>query len=185
MAIIANEFAGPGTGKSTNAALLYAFLKMEGVNCELVREYVKDWAWEGRIVGAYDQFYFLGKQIRKESMLLKKVDVIITDSPVAMSSFYSAKFAPVLIAAGVDLAVRAYLDQLEADGHQVLNLWLNRTKAYNPAGRYQSEEEARQIDVEMRAFFERRGYHLREASTEAADTLALAKEIATKVRESK
>jgi ATP:corrinoid adenosyltransferase len=61
-------FAGPGAGKSTSAAYLYAHLKNRGVNSELVREYVKDRAWEERQIGTYDQIYFLGKQVRREAM---------------------------------------------------------------------------------------------------------------------
>ena len=34
---------------------------------ELAREYVKRWAWERRGISPYDQFYFLGKQIREET----------------------------------------------------------------------------------------------------------------------
>ena len=79
-------FAGPGAGKSTSSAYLFAKLKEAGINAELVREYVKDWAWESRPIGTFDQFYFLGKQIRRESMLMDKVDVAITDSPVWLCS---------------------------------------------------------------------------------------------------
>jgi tRNA uridine 5-carbamoylmethylation protein Kti12 len=82
---IINLYGGPGTGKSTSAAYLYYILKAEGHNVELVREYVKDWAWEGRQISTYDQIYFLGKQVRRESLLYGKVDWIITDSPVMMN----------------------------------------------------------------------------------------------------
>lgn len=42
-------------------------------NAELVREYVKDWAWEGRKINVNDQIYFLGKQVRRETMLYGKL----------------------------------------------------------------------------------------------------------------
>jgi hypothetical protein len=71
---IINLYGGPGTGKSTSAAFLYYLLKNDNVNAELVREYVKDWAWEKRSINTYDQLYLLGKQIRKESLLYGKTD---------------------------------------------------------------------------------------------------------------
>lgn len=82
--LVLNLFGGPGIGKSTSAAYIFYKLKSLGVNAELVREYVKDWAWDQRHINIWDQLYFLGKQIRRESMLYSKVDVIVTDAPVAL-----------------------------------------------------------------------------------------------------
>jgi len=48
MTRVINLLGGPGVGKSTAAAKLFAKYKDEGKSVELVREYVKDWAWEGR-----------------------------------------------------------------------------------------------------------------------------------------
>src|SRR5256885_11799690 len=87
-------YGGPGTGKSTSAALMYAMLKQKGVNSELVREYVKDWAWDDRKINTYDQLYLMGKQIRRESMLYGKVDAIVSDSPVMMGIYYSGRYSP-------------------------------------------------------------------------------------------
>jgi hypothetical protein len=143
---IINLYGGPGTGKSTSAAYMYAFLKDAGVNVELVREYVKDWAWEGRPVGTYDQLYLLGKQIKRESLLYGKVDVIVTDSPVLLGIYYSERYSPPAVADGVWHAARSFYRQGNVDGHTHHHVFLRRSKPYNPAGRYQTEEEARLID---------------------------------------
>lgn len=92
MNLVINLYGGPGTGKSTTAAWLFALLKARGINAEYVQEYVKQWAWEERQPVKYDQFYFFGKQSRKEYSLFKNVDVIITDSPVSLSSYYAKLF---------------------------------------------------------------------------------------------
>ncbi len=52
---IINLYGGPGAGKSTSAAYLYYLLKCQQENVELVREYVKKWAWENRPCGVYDE----------------------------------------------------------------------------------------------------------------------------------
>ena len=36
--------------------------------------------------------------------------------------------------------------------HSSKNIFLNRVKAYNHAGRFQSEQDASQVDVELRAY---------------------------------
>lgn len=150
MTVVINFYGGPGTGKSTSAAYTYALLKGRGDNAELVREYVKEWAWEGRRINAYDQLYFLGKQLRKESLLYGHVSHIVTDSPVLLGVFYARRYSPPAIARGVEAAAIAYYQQAAADGHHHYHVMLDRSKTYNPAGRYQSESEARALDGGIR-----------------------------------
>lgn len=154
MTLVVNLYGGPGTGKSTGAAYLFAKLKMSGVNAELVREYVKGWAWEGRKIGPLDQFYFFGKQLRAESQLHGKVDVIVTDSSVLIGAYYAQRYCSPLVANAVTAsAVRA---RSEAEHHDVryFDVWLTRSKPYNPAGRYETEAQAREVDATQRAFIE-------------------------------
>lgn len=148
---IINLYGGPGTGKSTSAAYLYYLLKIEHKNAELVREYVKDWAWEGRHISVNDQIYFLGKQSRRESMLYGKVDWVVTDSPVWMNSYYASHYCTDIIAHGVNMLVKAFYQQVKDEGHEHIHVFLKRTKPYMAEGRYQTEEEAKGIDVGVKA----------------------------------
>lgn len=148
--VVIDCYGGPGTGKSTSAAFLYYLLKKRGYNAELVREYVKDWAWEKRAIGDFDQFYFMGKQIRKESMLYGKVDFIVTDSPIAMNYYYAMKYTPEVMANAVRASVRAYYELAAKQGHVHIHAFLKREKAYNPSGRFQTEEQAKAMDGELR-----------------------------------
>ena len=165
MTKIINLYGGPGTGKSTSAAYMFAQLKNKGVNAELVREYVKDWAWEERQVGLFDQLYLMGKQVRKESMLLGKVDVIITDSPVWLAGYYASKYSPPVLAQGIEHAIRSYYSQSEIEGHEHHHVFLERTKKYDSRGRYQTEEQAKKIDKELSSFLSSRGIDLSSSGT--------------------
>ena len=149
MTKILNLYGGPGTGKSTSAAYIYWALKHADINAELVREYVKNWAWEGRKISKYDQMYFLGKQSRTESLLYGKVDYVVTDSPVLLSAYYAEHYKS-LVSTGVLEAVKGYYAQAAEDGHRHLHAFLTRTKKYSTAGRWQNEEEARKIDDGIR-----------------------------------
>jgi len=143
---IINLYGGPGTGKSTSAALLFYMLKSQGENSELVREYVKDWAWEGRKISVYDQLYFLGKQVRRESLLYGKVDYVVTDAPIMLGVYYAQQYTPVSVSEAVRTATLAFYRQAAEDGHRHVHVFLERSKAYNPSGRFQTELEARSID---------------------------------------
>jgi len=146
MTTVVNLYGGPGTGKSTRAASLYTDMKTAGINCELVREYVKDWAWEGKKIGKYDQLYFLAKQFKRESILYGKVDYVITDSPFLLSGFYAEHYLK------QDFITKAALDLrrlAEEEGVIFRDFSLKRYKEYNPNGRYESEEDAKKIDQLM------------------------------------
>jgi hypothetical protein len=154
---IINLYGGPGTGKSTSAAYLYYLLKSLGKNVELVREYVKDWAWEKRNISSYDQLYLFGKQSRRESMLYGRVEYIVTDSPVLQGLYYADKYCPTTIARGLENVTDAFYLQAMNDGHQHFHVFLNRSKEYNPEGRYQTLDQALEIDKGVKRLLDR-GY---------------------------
>lgn len=177
--LIVNLYGGPGTGKSTTAALIFAKLKQLGHNAELVREYVKEWAWENRHPGPFDQFYFFGKQSRKESLLYGKVDFIVTDSPVSLAAFYAQKFSCPTTANGIATVVDAFYTAGKAAGHRYMDVFLERTKAYNPKGRFQTEGEAVAMDNQMEQFLLDSGLPMWYCGTEEADINNLVVQIET------
>jgi hypothetical protein len=145
MTTIFNFYGGPGIGKSTCAAYFYYRLKIMGFNTELVREYAKNWAWENRRIRSYDQLYMLGKQARDETLLYDKADYLVTDSPVSLVIYYSRLHAP-LMAPGLESSIRHFYDQCRHDGHDHVHILLRRIYAYDQKGRFQNEEQSREVD---------------------------------------
>lgn len=159
--LVVNLYGGPGTGKSTTAAETFAKLKHNGVNAELSTEYAKDLVWEGRDYLLSDQIYIFAKQNRKLVRLYGKVDVVVTDSPLYLSYYYSRN-------QNILGLVRA-----ESEKADNLHIFLVRKKAYNPKGRYQSEEEARRIDEGIRKMLESESIPFSQivADHDAADSI--------------
>lgn len=147
-----NFFGGPGSGKSTTAAWLYSELKTRGLSIELVTEYVKIWAIRKEKPEVFDQILFLGEQMHSEYRFLKHgVERIVTDSPVFLSglyaSFYDTENRFRLQKSILDIAFE-YEAQFPS-----LNIFLNRKdREYKQEGRYQSLEEAIEIDTYIRNF---------------------------------
>lgn len=141
MAIVVNLFAGPGVGKSTNAAKIFAELKMKGVNCEMALEFAKDKVWEESFRTMDDQIYIFGKQFHRIWRLKDKVDVIICDSPLPNSIVYDKENSK----AFHELIMEQF------NKFQNLNFYLKRSAAYQAEGRLQSEEEAKKVDEVVRS----------------------------------
>ena len=159
--IVINLYGGPGTGKSTTAAEAFAKLKHMGINAELSTEYAKDVVWEGRDYLLSDQIYLFAKQNRKLARLYGKVDIIVTDSPLYLSYYYSKN--PHILG----------LIREESQRAENVHVFLIRKKAYNPKGRYQTEDEAKSIDKGIRDMPDAEGIKYREviADDKAADQI--------------
>lgn len=146
MTLVVNLFGGPGTGKSTTATETFAELKHRGVNCEYVGEYAKDVVWARTTATLDNQIYVFAKQHHRIFRLLGQVDVVITDCPLFLSLYYGSEKSEAF----------KNLVWEEFSGLENLNIFLKRVKPFNPAGRLQSEEEARQIDVSLRTMLNER-----------------------------
>ena len=132
--IVLNLFGGPGSGKSTGAAYVFALLKMAGVNAELVTEAAKDMTWEESFKNLTDQVFVFGKQAHRLFRCADKVQVIVTDSPIFLSTIYNKdnKIDNSLYNLVIDVMER----------YDNINILLNRVKPYNPIGRSQTAEES-------------------------------------------
>lgn len=136
---VVNLYGGPGTGKSTTAAGLFFLLKIQGVNCELSREFAKDLVW-GERTHLFDQQAFVyTEQARRLRELVGKVDIAVTDSPLLMSLVYGTP----------PRGLRELVRQ-ERDRYLEFDVLLYRVKDYQQAGRTQNEEEAVKVDDEVR-----------------------------------
>lgn len=152
-------YGGPGSGKSTVAAQFFALAKQNGINIELVREYIKNWVWEERKRRVGDQVYVLAKQARAEQICFPHVDMIVSDSPVYNSPIYEQLYdKPPFVCLPI-------IDKFTADarrhGFEYLHVYIERCKPYHQAGRYESEEKARYIDGYIKDFLKsvRLDYH--------------------------
>ena len=136
MSIVINLFAGPGVGKSTTAAKVFAELKMRGVNCEMALEFAKDKVWEESFKTMDDQIYIFGKQFHKIWRLKDKVDVIICDSPLPISIVYDRENSKTFH--------KFIMEQFNK--FQNKNYYIIRSTDYQESGRVQTKEEAEKID---------------------------------------
>jgi len=149
---VVNMFGGSSVGKSTNACRLFAMLKDEDVNVELVREFVKEAIWEGRMKVLGCQLKISGEQLYRQHILSGKVDIAITDSPILLGAIYESD--------------NKYLKDLlihEFNKFNNINILLQRVKPFNPHGRTEKcIEESIEYDKKIQKFLDNNNipYHI-------------------------
>ena len=140
-----NLFGGPGVGKSTLAAKVYAALRPQ-YNIELVREYIKSWAYAGRAADQFENIYIFSKQLAREHAFLKYGQHIVSDSPLVLNCIYSSMANSV-----IGPALHTLACEYERE-YPSLNFLIERTVPYKQEGRYQKEEETRALDAKIKGY---------------------------------
>ena len=151
--VVINLLGGPGVGKSTAAALIYGEMRRRKWNAELVREFVKEWAWEGRKPSTIGQSIIFGRQLERESLLYGKVDFIVTDSPLLLCAVYNDHYFGNKIMAPFILK---NLQDIKNMGVEQVNFLMTREAQFSSEGRFEDEETAKKIDDRIGNFLE---YH--------------------------
>ena len=137
--VVVNLLGEPGCGKSTAATYIFSMLKMLGINCEYVSEFVKDKVYEENETVPKYQEYVFGKQSFRLDRVKDKVDVIITDSPLILSALYNTD--EVLGEDFNKVVVRKF------NSFDNYNILLTRHHEYVEDGRFQNERQA----IDLRA----------------------------------
>jgi hypothetical protein len=142
---VINLFAGPGAGKSTVAAGLFYSLKKQHKSVELVTEYAKDLVYSDQVAFLQsNQEYVFAEQNRRQHVLIGKVDIAITDSPLLLSHIYANQYAKRLPKDRLD-SFLAHVNQV-FNSYTNINFFLQRPDTFQQAGRVQNLEESKDID---------------------------------------
>jgi len=142
---VINLFGGGGAGKSTTAAGLFHFMKLENIKVELVTEYAKELTYEGHKNILSDQLYVTAEQNRRLQRLKGQVDWVITDSPLLLGRVYAQYYK-------YDYR-ELYLSFVEDlfNSYHNENFFITRVKPYKTFGRNETEEQAKEIDECIKA----------------------------------
>lgn len=144
---VINLFAGPGAGKSTTRAGLFHIMKSKEFSVEEVQEYAKDVTWDETQILLADQLFVLANQNRRLTRLRGKVEVAVSDSPLLLTiNYVSPEYLPKNFN---NLTLELW------NTYNNFNFFIERTKKYNPVGRNQTEEEARDIDLDIKEMLHR------------------------------
>ena len=143
--IVINIAGGPGTGKTTVAAELFSKLKEKGFEVENVSEFAKELVWEGRNEAFDDRLYMHGEQNHRLMQMNGKLDYIITDSPLFLTSVYNNYYLK-------NRFPKSYNNMIDTVTSETFKLYnnkvylLDRNTNYKIVGRRENQKTALDID---------------------------------------
>lgn len=139
-----NLYGGPGCGKSTVAAMLFAALKIKGYNAEIVTEYAKELVYDGIDLSKPNQNIqnqIMLEQARRELVFQNKVEFLVCDSPLLLNACYN----------GSDWAITIAKDLLDKDNEY--HFYLTRGfEHFETLGRSHTKKQSEEIDSKMEDF---------------------------------
>lgn len=135
-----NLYAGPGVGKTTAMASVFAELKHMRINAEMAVEYSKELVWHH---ADFDQEQIFQVQARRMSVA-KHTDLVVTDGPLLQQMVYVD-----------DEALQRRIVAEYALYENIDILLIRSDMLYDPNGRYSDEATARVLDEEIEATLKR------------------------------
>lgn len=147
--LFVNLFSGPGAGKSTLASDIFTKLKKRNVTVEYVTEFAKDLTWKQDWQTLRDQLFVSATQRQRSLFLDGRVKVCVTDSPFILGCLYYSQEDMVEYNLFEDYMIHLFKKQNN------LNFILTRQYEYDPVGRNQTEEEAKELDRKIRGILYR------------------------------
>lgn len=173
--LVVNLIGGPGTGKSILAAEIFATLKRDGITCDVAWEYIKRKLRENALKVVQSQIYLFGKQQFQLFTMKDELEVIVTDAPLLLFSYYDKTRCP-------------YLKEMVINEYKKYNNLLyfierDLSVGYETEGRYQDLEGAKQVDIELKAFLDENNIQYQVIKGIGSDSLqTVVKDIKLKIQ---
>ena len=155
---IINVIGGPGVGKTTISALLFANLKLAGYVCEYVQEYAKKLVWTKDFDTLNNQYWVSREQFRLLNEINGHVDFIVTDGPLIHGIYYNKYNKD--NTSNVDKTEKFILESI-SKFHNI-NIVLERVnRDYEVEGRIETKEQAQDIDLILRHILRVNGFQFK------------------------
>jgi len=164
---IINLIGGPGIGKSTLSALIYAELKMHPNKyiVEYVQEYAKHLVWTKNFDVLNNQYYVTQYQYKLLKQMNGEVDFIVTDGPLCQGLYYNVYNKDNI--SNVDKTEKFILQSHREFNN--INIFLKRGSfEYEVQGRLQTEEESKEIDVILKHLLKQNNIEFKEFDVDSS-----------------
>jgi len=151
---VINIIGGPGCEKSLFTAAIILHLHLHHKSVELIPDYAKSLVWQKDYEALRNQYKIAQQQFQMLELLDGQVQFLVTESSLPQTLYYN-EFYPDNIC-DVGKTRKQILDWYKQ--HKNINIMVERgERKYVHTGRFQDEEQAKEVDRGLRALLRREG----------------------------
>ena len=151
---VINIIGGPGCDKSMLSAAIVLYLHLHGKTVETIPDHAKALVWQHNLEVLKNQYFVAQRQFEMLNLLDGQVQYLITEGSLPQALFYNEAYEPNICDVG---KTRAQILEWYRQ-HNNVNILVERgDKKYVHTGRFQDEEQARNVDHGLRATLIREG----------------------------
>ena len=151
---VINIIGGPGCDKSLFSAAIILQLNLHNKTVETIPDYAKSLVWQQNFEVLKNQYFIAQRQFEMLNLLDGQVQFLITECSLPQVLYYNEHYEENICDVGkTRLQILEWYRQ-----HNNVNIFVERgEKKYVHTGRFQDEEQAKNIDRGLRAMLVREG----------------------------
>jgi hypothetical protein len=152
---VINIIGGPGSDKALFTSAIILYLHLHHKTVELIPDYAKSLVWRKDFEALRNQYQIAQQQFQMLELLDGQVQYLVTEASLPQILYYN-EFYPDNICDVVKTR-KQILDWYKQ--HNNINVMVERgsERKYIRTGRFQDEEQAKEVDRGMRALLRREG----------------------------
>jgi hypothetical protein len=149
---IINIIGGPGCDKSLISSAIILYLHLRNKTVETIPDFAKSLVWQRNYEVLKNQYFIAQRQYEMLNLLDGQVQFLITECSLPQVLYYNESYAQNICDVGKTRAqILEWYHQ-----HDNINIFVERgNKKYVHTGRFQNEEQAREVDQGLREMMER------------------------------
>jgi hypothetical protein len=149
---VINIIGGPGCEKSLFTSAIILYLHLHHKTVELIPDYAKSLVWQKDYDALRNQYSIAQHQFEMLELLDGQVQFLVTESSLPQSLYYNEFYPDNICDTGKTR--KQILEWYKQ--HNNVNIMVERgDRKYNHTGRFQDEEQAREVDRSMRTLLRR------------------------------
>ena len=151
---VINIIGGPGCDKSLFSAVIVLHLNIHNKTVEIIPDYAKSLVWQQNFEVLKNQYFIAQRQFEMLNLLDGQVQFLITECSLPQVLYYNESYPENIC----DIAKTRKQILEWYKQHDNINIFVERgDKKYVHTGRFQDEEQAREIDRGLRGMLVREG----------------------------
>jgi hypothetical protein len=171
---VINIIGGPGCDKSLFSSAIILNLNLRQKSVEHIPDYAKSLVWQKDFESLKNQYQIAQRQFEMIDLLDGQVQYLVTECALPQVLYYNENYADNIC--DVSKTRQHILEWYKR--HDNLNILVERgEKKYSHTGRFQDEEQARDIDKALRQILLREGMPFTALSPDIAEINAFARSL--------